>query len=305
MKKLLLLGICVCLLAAWRPSQKSMQRQSYQKQIWVDNVDTCQAFRIHPHWFATAAHCVESCLDGNCRVKILLAQGDVTASAELSAQDVRVPKEYRTVDKEKRVRTHKVWDIALLHYRPQEILYEYTECVIPHTGCRLSTRAEFEQALQEDANLEWQWSGAIDPKIPVLYTYDGPDLMKLKSNLMVPRWDWGNYQVLFDPQTVLYFGENSALWGTDGFGVDHGNSGGAVVLPDGGVVGVAAAKADNQLPAFVRQVFPTFGQANEFFLFVGFAPKTTLQFIQDTLLPFGDRVQTKKLRRIEPVQPAL
>lgn len=305
MKKLFLLGICVCLLGAWRPSPKAMRRLVYQKQILVDNQYTCQAFRIHPHWFVTAAHCVESCLDGACRVKILLAQGDITASAELTAQAVRIPNEYRTVDKEKRVRTHKVWDMALLHYQPQEIVYEFAECVVPHAGCRAATRAEFEQALQEDSDLEWQWNDVIGPKIPALYTYDGPDLMKLKSNLMVPRWDLGQLDVFFDPQTVLYFGENKALWGADGFGVDHGNSGGAVVLPDGGVVGVAAAKADNQLPAFVRRAFPTFGQADEFFLFVGFAPQTTLQFIQDTLGPFGDRVQTKKLKRIEPVQAAL
>ena len=103
-----------------------------------------------------------------------------------------------------------------------------------------------------------------------------------------------------DPKTVLYFGERASLWGADGFGVDHGNSGGAVVLADGGVVGVATAKKDNNLPSDVRQAFPKFGQAEDFFLFTGFAPKTTLKFIQQTLLRFGDRPRTQKLRKVTP-----
>jgi hypothetical protein len=103
-----------------------------------------------------------------------------------------------------------------------------------------------------------------------------------------------------NPKTVLYFGRKQALWGADGFGVDHGNSGGAVVLENGGIVGIATAKIDNNLPSEVKQVFPTFGQANEFFLFNGFAPKTTFAFIEKTMARFGDRPVTKKLRKIVP-----
>ncbi len=271
----------------------------FQKQVLINGQNTCQAFRIHPHWFATAAHCVEPCLSGACRVKVLLAQGEVNASAELTAREVFIPPAYRQVDKEQRVRTYKVWDIALLHYQPDDFTYEFAE----GGYARLQ---DFEQAMHKDRNLRVQWRGAVKPRIPALYAYDGPDVMTLPKNLIVPRWNWGQLEIFADPKTVLYFGERKALWGADGFGVDHGNSGGAVVLEDGGIVGVAAAKADNQLPAFVKQVFPTFGQADEFFLFVGFGPKTTLKFIRQTLLKFGDHIQTKKLKRVLPpvqVQP--
>ncbi len=265
----------------------------FQKQLLIDNKNTCQAFRIHADWFVTSAHCVESCLSGACRVKILLAQGDINASAELTAREVFIPKEYQTADKQGRVTTHKAWDIALLHYQPQDFLYEYAE-----GGS--ATQAEFEQAQQKDRNLRAQWQGAVKPKIPALHTYNGPELMTLKQNLFVPRWNWGELEMFSNPKTVLYFGERASLWAADGFGVDHGNSGGAVVLADGGVIGVATAKMNNNLPKDVRRAFPTFGQAEDFFLFTGFAPKTTLKFIQQTLMRFGDRVQTKKLRKVVP-----
>ena len=125
--------------------------------------------------------------------------------------------------------------------------------------------------------------------------------MALKQNLIVPRWNFGQLVSFSNPQNVLYFGEKKSVWAADGFGVDHGNSGGAVVLEDGGILGIATAKMDNQLPSDVRKEFPKFGQAYEFFIFNGFAPKTTLPFIEKTMLKFGDRPRTKKLGTLEKV----
>ncbi len=272
---------------------------AFQKQLILDNKNTCQAFRIHKNWFVTAAHCVESCLNGGaCHVRVLLAQGEeMKALYDFHPREIFVPQEYQYKDEHKQVRTRTAWDVALLHYRPYNYTYEFVEG-------GFATEEEFAQALQKDHNLRVQWNGALRPKIPVLYTYQGPNLMTLKNNIVVPRWNWGETEIFTDPKTVLYFGQDSSVWGADGFGVDHGNSGGAVVLDDGGIVGIASAKHANNLPAFVRQQFPTFGQADEFFLFTGFAPKTTFKFIKHTLLKFGDRVQAKKLRRIAPtIQP--
>ncbi len=267
---------------------------TFQKQLIINTNHTCQAFRIHPNWFVTAAHCVEQCADGGrCQVKIMLAQGPVNVSYTVPSRDIFMPKEYRTVDKLQKITTHKNWDVALLHYQPEEYTYEF-----PEGG--MATETEFEQALAQSHSLRMQWKGATHPKIPVLYIYGGEDLMTLKSNIIVPRWNFGQMESFSNPKTVLYFGRKQALWGADGFGVDHGNSGGAVVLENGGIVGIATAKIDNNLPSEVKQVFPTFGQANEFFLFNGFAPKTTFAFIEKTMARFGDKPVTKKLRKIVP-----
>lgn len=298
MKKLLLaFSTCFFTTVSLQAATVFADDYVFQKQLIINNQHTCQAFRIHSHWFATAAHCVEMCLDaGPCQVKILLAQGPVNASVTVGARNIFIPKQYRTVDAQARVSTHKNWDVALIHYQPEEYVYEFAEG-------GMATEQEFAQALKQSRSLRVQWKGAVRPQIPVLYTYGGGSLMTLKHNLIVPRWNFGQMESFSNPQTVLYFGEKQALWGADGFGVDHGNSGGAVVLENGGVIGIATAKMDNQLPADVRQAFPAFGQAFEFFLFNGFAPKTTFAFIEKTMAAYGDRPVTKKLRRIVPTAP--
>ncbi len=305
MKKLYLVIVLCSFVGTWgHGAAVYADDYVFQKQIIINGKHTCQAFFIHPNWLATSAHCVEDCLgNGPCQVKILLAQGPVNASAMVGKHDVFVPKEYRTVDAQQRVSTHKNWDVALLYYQPDEFIYEF-----PEGG--MATAEEFSQAVKSSRSLRLQWKGTTRPEIPVLYTYGGNDLMTLKDNLIVPRWNFGQMESFSNPQTVLYFGEKQALWGADGFGVDHGNSGGAVVLENGGVVGIATAKMDNQLPAEVRQAFPTFGQSHDFFLFNGFSPKTTLLFIEKTMARFGDRIRTKKLHKIVPtidstMQPTL
>jgi len=294
MKKLLL-TLFLCIFAGTLSLAAEIFADDYvfQKQLLINNQYTCQAFRIHQNWFATAAHCVDMCANGACQVKILLAQGEVNAAVIVDGRDIFIPKQYRTVDEQQRVSTHKNWDVALIRYQPEEYVYE-----LPEGG--LATEQEFNQALKKSHRLRAQWKGATHPTIPLIYTYGGSDLMTLKHNLIVPRWNYGQMESFSNPKTVLYFGVKQALWGADGFGVDHGNSGGAVMLDNGGVIGIATAKMDNQLPADVRRAFPTFGQADDFFLFNGFAPKTTLAFIEKTLAHYGDRLVTKKLRRIVP-----
>lgn len=297
MKKLfLILSLCISTSALVQAAQVFADDYVFQKQIIINNKQTCQAFRIHENWFATAAHCVDVCADSACQVKILLAQGPVNASVVAGRRDVFIPKQYRRVDSQGRAVMRKNWDVALIHYQPEEYLYEY-----PEGG--VATAQEFQEALKESHDLKVQWKGARKPDIPVLYTYGGPGLMNLNldgNNLIVPRWESGQMQSFSNPHMVLYFGDKQSLWGSDGFGVDHGNSGGAVVLANGGVVGIATAKLDSQLPREVREVFPTFGQANSYFLFNGFAPKTTLKFIKDTMRRYGDQPTTKKLERVQP-----
>lgn len=308
MKKLCLsFLICLCTAATLQAASVYADDYVYQKRLHmvVDNEEkTCQAFRIHPQWFATAAHCVDMCVfdrKRKCNIKILLvegnAEGEVNVSAPVDRRDMFVPQEYRTVDAKQRVSTHKFWDVALIRFEDPQYQYEFADG-------RNATAEEFDEALKQFPELKEQWRGVVLPKIPTLYTYGGEELMQLKQNLIVPRWNEGGELELYsNPETVLYFGEKKSLWGADGFGVREGNSGGAVMLEDGGIIGIATAKMDNQLPTEVRAAFPKFGRAYEFFFFNGFAPKTTLKFIEQTMSGFGDRPRTQKLKRVKPVTP--
>lgn len=299
MKKLFItLSLWVCTAAAVHAAPVFADDYTYQKQIFVNNTHTCQAFRIHENWFVTAAHCVDVCFSGRCQVKIVLAWGPVSAFAILENGDVFIPTEYRKVDTQARVSTHKNWDVALLHYQPGEgdIVYEYQE------GGNAESD-DFKEALKRSSNLRVQWEGAERPQIPVLYTYGGEEEMTLnrkEDNLIVPLWGYGQMQWFSEPDAVLYFGKKQALWGSTGFGVEHGNSGGAVVLEGKGIIGIAVGIKDNDLPQYVRDVYPVFGQAKSYFLFNGFAPKTTLAFIRQTMAYYGDKPRMKKLKRVKP-----
>ncbi len=262
-----------------------------QKEFWINNKATCQAVRIHKNWFLTAAHCVEACRHKSCQLRILLAVGNVTASAVLSSSDVFIPEEY-TEGKEAGT---VLWDIALLHYRPAT--YDY---ISAETG--VVDMATFSKAMKEDPDLKAQWQGAQRPQLRPLVVYSGPELMHLPENIVVPRWTRGDLSYFSHPKYILYAGQKQALWVSDGFGVDHGNSGGAVQLANSlGIVGVVSARKNNDLPADVRREFPAFGQNGEFFMFTGLSKKTTWPFVRDTMGRFGDSVKTEKLRPI-PVQ---
>ncbi len=301
MKKLLLI-LFTCVLAGGAAFAAPIFADDYtfQKQIIVSNADdtvTCQAFRIHQNWFATAAHCVKMCVASakGCRTKIYLARGEVNAFVTVDPRRIFIPKQYRKLDAKGQMLADKKWDVALIHYEPDEYLYEFAQG-------GMATESEFAAALQEDPNLKTQWRGAKNPKIPALYIYGGDELKTLKSNIIVPRWENGRMSVFENPKSVLYFGNNQAVWGSEGFGVDHGNSGGAVVLEDGGVMGIATAKLDQKLPPDVQSAFPNFGQTDESFVFNGFAPHTTFSFIKKTMARFGDRPVTQKFRRFAPVE---
>lgn len=262
-----------------------------QKEFWINNRATCQAVRIHQNWFLTAAHCVEACRHKSCNLRILLAVGKVSAYAELSSSDVFIPKQYN----EGKSAGTVLWDMALLHYKPTS----YTFVSAENGPVDMET---FSKAMKTDPDLKAQWKGAQKPDVRPLVVYSGQELMHLPENIVVPRWTRGDLTYFSNPKYILYAGQRQALWISDGFGVDHGNSGGAVELADSlGILGVVSARKDNDLPADVRREFPEFGQSGEFFMFTGVSKRTTWPFVRDTMARYGDSVKTQKLHPI-PVQ---
>ena len=272
-----------------------------QKQLAILNrtsnqPSTCQVIRIHENWFLTSAHCVKNCETDRCQLRVLLARGkEVSALADISDRDIFISKEYQ----EGKLAGSVFWDIALLRYRPER--YEFKT-----NDGYLIDRETFEQALRKDSVLRRQWKGAVDPVLPELIVYSGPELMQLdkKDNVIVPRWTDGAMTYYTNPNYVLYAGKRQAMWVTDGFGVTEGNSGGGVwTEQDGGLLGVVSAKQDNQLPTAVKEAYPQLGKTTEFFAFTGFSKKTTWKFVEEVLKQYGDEVKTKKLKKIENFPP--
>lgn len=260
-----------------------------QKEFWINNKTTCQAMRIHKNWFLTAAHCVEACRSSSCNLKMLLAVGEVTATANLSASDVFIPEQYMDKDGKANV----LWDIALLHYKPSSYVYQTLDGGI-------TDFETFSQAMKEDPELKVQWRGAANPVYPAVVVYSSEEEMFFNDDIVVPRWTQGVLSYRSSPDHILYTGKRTAMWVSDGFGVDKGNSGGGVLLENGNLLGVVSAKRNNDMPARIRQAFPEFAHSSEFFMFTGLSKKTTWPFVEKTLSRYGNRVKTAKLKRLPP-----
>lgn len=168
------------------------------------------------------------------------------------------------------------------------------------------------QALEQDADeyraaaeaaplLKRQWNGAMAPRLAPLLTYSDKDEKFLLSNILVPRWTRGAFEMLSSPRQILYFGDNAAPWLSAGFGVEKGNSGGGVFLPvynggkkrASGLVGIVSAKSLNQLPEAARKRYALYG--SEIFLFNGFSENTTLGFIRRVLTEYRDTPNVQPL----------
>lgn len=291
-KSIFILLIGMCSLLSYAKDPVYADDYLFQKQLLVGAKDTCQAVLIAKNWFLTAAHCVTPCMGKKCRLQIVLAAGEISALTEISAADIVIPQGYQTTDKNGKLVTHTYWDVALMHYHPKEVFFQN------QNGEEVSAD-RFKQALAEDEDLNAQWKGVVKPKYPTLYSFARVKDTPLKTDLFVPLWERGEMSLLSEPEQILYLGENQSLWASAGFGVDHGNSGGGVFLPDGGLLGIATAKRVNDLPEEVRRDYPAFAENEEFLLFNGFSPNTTLEFIKRTLYNFGASVKTKELRMQE------
>ena len=299
MKKILF-TLFICTLPAVFPGLSHGARAEFfsddfvtQKEFWINDRATCQAVRIHKNWFLTAAHCVEVCQHKSCNLRMMLAVGKVSAFAELSSSDVFIPNEYTETNEAGSV----LWDMALLHYKPTSISYVSAEG-------GPADQETFARAMRQDPDLKAQWEGAQQPRLRPVVVYSGPGLMHLPENIVVPRWTQGELSYFSNPTYILYAGQRQAMWVSDGFGVEKGNSGGAVQLANSlGIIGVVSARKANDLPADVRREFPAFGANGEFFMFTGFSKKTTWPFVRDTISRYGDSVKVKKLHPAEVTAP--
>ena len=286
----------------------------FQKQILINESYTCQAVHIDRDWLLTAAHCVAPFLPkkDSCYISIIAAQGDLaqvsTVVPCIENKTVFLPNSI--IDKKQKKAFP--FDLALIHFSPSNADYSYT------LNREKLSEEEFQRILEQDERLNKQWDhwrDQLDSEralFPTLYYTPRSWKKKLLTNaIVVPLWQNGvptslpNASQVVD---VVYIGGKfPSFWSTTGFGVDHGNSGGAVaVLSDDdqpeilGILGIVSAKSFNimndQMRQEISKVLPGFGQATEHFFFHGFAEKSSLAFIERTLRSFGDFPTIRKMK---------
>lgn len=242
MKKIILTSFCFLAgaIAGYAQANFSAEDMANQSLLFIDDT-RCQAVRILPKWYLTAAHCVQPECDKECTITVNLLQGSLQASATLQhtsdSPHVFVPAAYYG-GSTKGIRS----DLALIRFDPADTDYFFYDA---RANTPLS-KEQFIDLLNSSSYTEqrnqWQALAHARPKLLTVTNSVGRQLL---PSIAVPDLRRGDiffrqsadHSFYFFPELKHYIGPN--------FGVERGMSGAGVVLPGGAVVGIVSANLSN------------------------------------------------------------
>ena len=259
-----------------------------QSKFWVqDNRDAqqCQATRILPNWYMTAAHCVRPYCDKQCQLTFALLQGELQASAQVyhTASNPRVftPRQYHRGEA-KSIR----YDVALIYFNPAEEDYFFYDA----RNKKVLDRGGFLKALNlapySDQRSQWL---ALEQARPKIFVIPEGSTRHAQYSLAVP--DLRGAGIFFhDSKTsdFYYFKELHHYMGSN-FGVQKGMSGSGVIMPGGDILGVVSSSLSthNSLITYDDKDQPVHSvpYSADYFLFTPLTP-SNMNFIRATISSF-------------------
>ena len=305
MKKLLFILISCSAFAVWGHAQEELfeepavdepakvREDSFliQKEmvIWRTDqeggssvpMDTCQAIRIHPKWFLTAAHCVYPSCRGSlpCTVQITLAEGEMrqrvrikhsTASKNVFIYDGFFPGQNRISSV----------DVALVKFDPMTATYSHEAWSDKENQFVPISQETFEKKLPHSPETRAQLNATGARLVGV----SGISNAKLLPQIAVPLMQNGNLSYRVSPSRDVFFIKKLQFFIAPSFGVEQGNSGGGVFTAQGDLVGLVSALVYSKGSAAFQndegKTVLTLQNAREYFLFTGFNANT-LHFIRN------------------------
>lgn len=266
-----------------------------QSSIYVyqgRSAGTCQAVKITPTWYLTAAHCVYPSCKKECTVDVYLLQGGLQAVARIKHTTrnprVFVPGNYLP-NSDKNVRN----DMALIHFIPQEedffFFEEKTNKALDYTT--------FQNLLNKTAYLEQaaQWR-ALSQARPALLTTTNVLNRQITVPIAVP--DLRSGELTFRQSSSGDYYYLTELWHYFGmnFGVGKGMSGSGVIVPGGKLLGIVSTNMNRSgmLVAYNDKDEPVFSvpYSSEYFMFAPFS-EANRSFIDSIVLKYRDTSSVK------------
>lgn len=251
------------------------------------NAKQCQAVRITPKWYLTAAHCVRPFCDKECMVTVQLLQGDLQAAAQIyhssASPAVFVPREYRPGNA-KNIRH----DIALVRFEPRAQDYFFYDARNKKALDEEAFFKELKSSAHSDAYRQWT---ALQKARPKLLSVTDAFNRRVTQPLAVPdlRQDGIFFRSNY-ADDFYYFTELRHYMGGN-FGVEKGMSGSGVVLPGGDVIGVVSSSLNGgaKVVAYDENDEPSAAMpySADYFLFTPLSRKN-VNFIRATAASFRD-----------------
>lgn len=261
-------------IAVWRTDKAGFGKTS---------VYSCQAVRIAPQWFLTAAHCVyNACRDTlPCTVQINLAQAEgelrqtvrvnhTTSSKNVFIYEGFFPEQNRVSSVD--VALIKLDDSAEYFYQAWNGKDAHWETI---------SREQFNLAQKNSPETRAQ----LDAVGGLLVGAANLPTSRFLPTLVVPLTNEGTLTYLVNPSTEVFFVRELQHFLSPGFGVQRGNSGGGVFTTHGELVGlVSSVLYGRDGSASFRddegKTVLTLKNAGDYFLFTGFNG-STLNFIRN------------------------
>ena len=264
MKKILLFLGCLVALPVWAQDTFKGEDFDNQSEIIVQNAyetNRCQAVRIAPRWYLTAAHCVMSqCYNQSCDIIVNMLQGDLYASAIVHHNETKHKRVFPHPDykdgKIKSVRT----DLALILFDPAKTDYFFKLTPIN----KELSRREFNKLLKEvNYSEQRQRWDTLEHGYAKLYAVSNAMNRRVLKTVAVP-------DLKSDTQLIgsefYYFDKLKHYIGLD-IGVDKGLSGAGVVVPGGGIIGIVSTVTGQEQPSENKNAQWGQKKKNKYFLF--------------------------------------
>lgn len=289
---LFLLSVCAAICCNGQEEPAKVREDAFlvQKEISVWRSDkagesnvpvySCQAVRIHPNWFLTAAHCVYPACRGSlpCTVQITLAQGELSQTVRIyhttAAQRVFMYEGFFPGQN----RISSV-DVALIKFDPSSA--DYAFAAWKEGMWQPISQQQFTKLLAQSPETKAQLN-AVGTRLVGAANLPNARLL---PQLAVPRMMQGSLSYLVSPSTDVFFVQKLQHFISPGFGVRRGNSGGGVFTTQGDLVGLVSSLvyAPDGSASFKNdegQTVLTLQNATDLFFFTGFNG-STLNFIRN------------------------
>ena len=233
----------------------------------------CQATRMAPHWFVTAAHCVKDLCARACSLQLDLLEAPVSAFAKVehSTQNptVFVHPGYQ--------QGHFVKDdFALirldLNRAPKTYYRRATSPKEPHVAL---SEQKFTVWLAKHPRVARMYRRVLNPQLPPIAVFDNSNY-ELDRTVSVISIFEGKRQVSVNPNPVYYVKDLGYAY-TQNFGIRKGMSGSGVMTNTGELIGIISAYVGADLYKGKEKV-----KHQEFFVFPVFN-NDFLRFMQDVM----------------------
>ncbi len=243
----------------------------------------CQATRIAPRWFATAAHCVKDLCATACEIRMDLLDSPVSAMAEMQhsakTPHVFIHPGYR---EGKLVKD----DFALIRLdfnRAPKIYYRRATAKNPKNVAM--SEKQFAAWMARNPRTNAKYRHVLSPQLPPIAVFDNANYV-LDRNMSVISIFNGVREVKADPNPVYYV-KNLGYAYTQNFGIRKGMSGSGVMTNTGELIGIISAYVGADLYKGKQKV-----KHSDLFMFPVFN-RDLVSFMQDTLGSDWNRVDVK------------